>query len=216
MDESDKATKPEVSHDSASLDGADGKDDDHDLQSDSEQGADSEDKKDQAAKRALKKQSKEERKKKLEEEKKEKRKAKKQAKDVAKKEQFENIPTDSKHQSKKATKAHKGEPKTEEICEKVPEEAKTEEIIEGDLIEIEAKDAMNTAFKVGKDTVVVQNTEMEKLEAVRKQRERDEREREAELKKKELMKEQSKSELQKLQEKLALKNQLKNKKGKKR
>ena len=83
-------------------------------------------------------------------------------------------------------------------------------------VELVAKDEKNTLFLVGEEEVVVANTDVDRLEAIRRQREMDAKEREVEDRRKEKMKEESKAEFLKLQEKLAAKNDLKNKKSKKR
>ncbi len=71
-------------------------------------------------------------------------------------------------------------------------------------------------FKVDKDVIVVTNSEMERLEEIRRERERNAREREAERQKQEELKKKTQAEYDKLQENLALKNEMKNKKHKKR
>jgi hypothetical protein len=83
-------------------------------------------------------------------------------------------------------------------------------------IEVLSKDEKHTLFRVGEEEIVVENTNLERLEAIRKEREMAAKEREFEQKRKEKLKLETQGELQKLQEKLAAKNEMKNKKSKKR
>lgn len=176
-----------------------------------------------AARQEAKRVAREARKQKAEAEKKDKRKAKKVAKEKAKVEektaktggQTKPQPPTAKTElapkpqetAKGSTEIMDGQKKTtqdEEISEK-----KVEEVI------VEHKDDKNTALRIGKDLIVISNAEFEKLEEIRKKRERDAKDKEIERKKLEALKEESKVELEKLQEKLAVKNQMKNKKSKK-
>ena len=107
---------------------------------------------------------------------------------------------------------------TEEISEKplhnvdkTDDDSKNEK-----TVEVMAVFASGTVMKVGEDEILIPKTELERLEQIRKERERDAKEREIEKQRQEELKKQSMTELEKLQQNLALKNQMKNKKGKKK
>lgn len=174
------------------------------------------------AQQEARRKAKEEKKAKAEADKKEKRKAKKLAKEKGKdatntkggsalkggvsnkKEQSLPGKESGKKEASKETEINKESVHSEEISEK-----------KGDVIVVEHRDEKNTSMRVGKDLIVISNAEFDKLEEIRKKRELDAKEKEAEKKKIDAMKEESRIEYEKLQEKLALKNQMKNKKTKK-
>ena len=83
-------------------------------------------------------------------------------------------------------------------------------------VEVKAVYKSATVVQVDDEEIVIPNEEMAKLALIRQNRERDRQEREIEKQKLLALKKESMSELDKLKEKLELKNQMKNKKGKKR
>lgn len=80
---------------------------------------------------------------------------------------------------------------------------------------LEAKDTYTTKYRVDGKEVMVDNKDLARLEQIRKERELMAKEKEL-LKQQQEQKKGEKTELEKLQEKLALKNKQKGKKGKKR
>lgn len=126
---------------------------------------------------------------------------------------------------KEARKAEKGL-ENEQMTAGKDQKGKEEEMEEKPLVNEGEKDdnnieelgiqGKNTLILMGEETIIVKNSDVEKLERVRKERERQAFERELERQKKEEIKENNKKELEKLQQNLLLKQQLKNKKSKKR
>ena len=83
-------------------------------------------------------------------------------------------------------------------------------------IEVKAVFKTATVVQVDDEEIVIPNEDMARLALIRQNRERDRQEREIAKQKQEALKKETMSELEKLKEKLELKNQMKNKKGKKR
>lgn len=83
-------------------------------------------------------------------------------------------------------------------------------------VEVKAVYKTATVVQVDDEEIVIPNEELAKLALIRQNRERDRQEREIAKQKQEALKKETMSELEKLKEKLELKNQMKNKKGKKR
>ena len=103
--------------------------------------------------------------------------------------------------------------KKESIIEEGPGDPEDKDLIQERLDQAEAKrvelqhrDGKGALFKVDEDIIYVSNSDIERLEQVRKQREQNAKEREIEKAKADALKAKQQADLLKLQENLALKH----------